>query len=258
MSTPDPTAFMPQVAPAPPAARRFGPLARVGVLIAVVGVVAGVVLYGMSGSRAEDAVRKLARAPAGCTTTLDFEKTGTFIVYVETKGEVGDVAGDCPGNGASYERDADDLPEVTLRLVDPDDAEVDLDDKEGVRYDAGGFRGTSIHSVRIEQEGRHRLTVTSDDTDFAIAIGKDPEGDASSMKTMGIAVAVAALVVGVLLLVFGRRKRPVQPAPSVPAAGPAPWQAAPQPAQPQSAAPPAGTFAPPQPPGQGWGAPPST
>lgn len=251
MSTPAPTAFMPQAAPGAPAARKFGPLAVLGLVVALVGVVAGVVLYAMSGSRAEDAVRKLARAPAGCTTTLDFEKTGTFIVYVETKGEVGDVAGDCPGNGASYERDADDLPDVELRLVDPDDAEIDLDDRDGVSYDAGGFRGTSIHSVRIEQSGRHRLTVTSDDTDFAIAIGKDPEGDASSMKTLGIGVAVAGLVVGVLLLVLGRRKGPAQPVAAVPATGPAPWQPA------QQQAPPAGTFAPPQP-GQGWGAPPST
>ncbi len=252
----------PSAAPAPKRSRRL--LLWLGLVVVVAGLAVGGALFAMSGSRYDDAVKKLARAPAGCTTTLDFEKTGTFIVYVETKGEVGDVAGDCAGNGTSYERDAGDLPDVSLRLVDPDDDEVDLDDREGVAYDAAGFRGESIHSVRIDTTGRYRLTVSSEDTDFAIAVGKDPEGDSATMKSLGLGVAVAGLVAGAVLMLLGRRRggpAPAQPTMTTAAPGWPPQPAAPAP--PFGGAAPSGPvgggFAPPRPPDggqQGWGAPP--
>jgi len=260
-------------APPPPAPppdvprgdRRRG-LLWIGVGVLVAGLVAGVVLYAMSSSATDDAVKQLARAPVGCTTTLEFERSGTFIIYVETKGSTGDVAGDCPTGGESYDRADSDLPEVDLTLHDGNDDEVSLDTLEGVSYDAAGFAGESVSSVQIDEPGTFRLTVESLENDFAISIGNDPNDAADSLTTMAlIAVGVGVLAGGALIL-LGLRRRPTAAVPG-PYSGGQPatveWQPQATAWQPQ-APPPADPFGhpptaplPPQPPGQsGWGTPP--
>src|SRR5215213_1892332 len=88
--------------------RRNKGLLIAGIVVLIGGLGGGLAALLMSGSAADDAVESLARAPVGCTTRLDFDKSGTFTVYVETKGTVSVSRGDCPANGDDYERDADD------------------------------------------------------------------------------------------------------------------------------------------------------
>ena len=212
---PQPPMGQPQYAPvgapvAPPAAappvRSRGPLFA-GVALVALGLGAGAVLFGLSGSTEESTVEKFARAPAGCTTTLQFDKAGVFTLYTETKGNVGNPGGDCAANGGSYEHADDDLPRATLTLVDEADAVQTLVDASGASYDVGGFRGQTTQQVRIATKGTYRLTVTSDATDFAIAIGGAPDADSSTMKTAGIGVALAGLLLGGLLIVMSMRKK---------------------------------------------------
>ena len=165
-----------------------------GVALIVLGLAVGGALIVMSGSNKEETVKKFARAPVGCTTTLEFEKSATFTLYVETKGSVQDVGGDCAGNGASYDRGQDDLPSVSLVLVDENDNEIELAGADESSYSVGDYAGEAWRTVTIDDPGVYRLTVSSDDTDFAISVGGDPDGDSGTLMIGG----VAALVVGVL------------------------------------------------------------
>lgn len=194
-------------AAAQPGKRRTG-LIIVGVIVLVGGIGGGLALAGASGTSYQEGVENLARAPIGCVTSLDFESTGTFTIYIETEGEIGEVRGDCDNVDDSYEWDDDDLPDVDLVLLDPDDDELDLDDDDSKSYDVGGFTGQSIYSVEIEDTGRHSLTVESDDEDFAIAVGKDPKSSSGMGQLLGYALIGVGLVLGVILILLGMRRKP--------------------------------------------------
>lgn len=253
----------PTPAPLPMAPASAGPSGKggkiAGLALIVVGLGAGGALIALSGSNKEETIKKFARAPVGCTTTLEFDKATSFTLYLETKGSVQDVGGDCEQNGASYDSRQEDAPDVTITLVDADDNEISMDDASGPSYDAGGYVGVGLKTVRIADAGTYRLTVASEQGDFAIAIGGDPDGDSGTMMIAGVASAVGGLALGLLLLLRGRKSAtPPPPAPvwqQAPAAGGWPtqptvpgYQPAPPVAQPPAA--------PPAPPvGPGWGAP---
>ena len=255
-------------APAAPTPKSGRGALFAGLALVIIGLGAGAALFALSGSTEESTVKKFARAPVGCTTTLQFDKRTTFTLYVETKGSVSDAGGDCAANGSSYDRGDDDLPKVSLSLVDSDDQPVDLTSATARKYSAGAFKGQALQAVKIDDPGTYRLTVTSDDTDFAIAIGGAPDADSSTMKTAGIGAAVAGVVLGGLLILLGRRKKggPVAPAaagntwqpqqPTGPGYQPPPSYAPQQPGyqQPTYQQPP--TAPPPAPPAEpDWGAP---
>lgn len=230
---PAPTAYVPAPAPYAPApqpasapqggGRRKLPL-LLGAVLLVGGIGAAVAGVVLSSSRLEDGVRQLARAPVGCTTTLEFDKTGTFNVFLETKGTLSDpLKGDCAAKD-QYDRGDDDAPDVTLTLKDGNDEEVTIEESSGPSYDAAGFVGSAIGKVTIEEAGTFRLKVDSDSDDFAIALGKDPDGDATTLKTIGLAAGGAAALLGLVLLLLGMRRRPAPAPVGVP---PSPWNAGP-------------------------------
>jgi len=192
--------------------RRKG-LLILGLLLLVGGVGAGVALFVISGSQYKEAVKNLQRAPVGCDTEFNFTGTGTFVFYAETKGSVGEIRGDCENTDTDYDH-GDDSVRVTLTLVDEDGDEVDLDRRSGVTYDAGGFKGTAVRSVALDRAGDYTLSVESDDSDFTIAVGRNPKEDADSLKTTAIIVAAAGLVLGLLFILLGLRRRPAPAAPS--------------------------------------------
>ena len=275
-------------APAPPSPpTRRGTVWKVlGVLAVLAGLVGGGVLLLLSGASEEEAVKKLARAPVGCTTTLEFTDTGTFVLYVERRGTMDEVDGDCDNDGRSYERADDDPPRVDLVLTDGDGAEVSLQSTDGPSYAAGGYIGNAVSSVRIEETGSYLLTVSSSEDDFAIAVGSDqPDGNSGVLLIGGVAVMVAGIVLGAVLLLMGRGRGrnstppvagattvgqwPQQPTvpgyqPAGPGYGAAQWPQQPTvpgyqppaPLQPPTSPPAHGTVPPPNSPTQGWGAPP--
>ena len=84
----------------------------------MLGVVGAVALWLIAGKRYDDAVGSLAPAPIGCDTTLVFDRTGTYTFFVETKGSVGEIDGDCDNDDRSYDLDSADVPDVELTLLD--------------------------------------------------------------------------------------------------------------------------------------------
>ena len=190
----------------------------VGVLVLVAGLVAAGALWYAAGQRRDDNVASFARAPAGCATTLDFDRSGAFTLYIETTGNIDDLTGDC---AAPVEYDRDGVLVVDVSLVDADGAPVTIEASSGVDYDTGTFAGTSTGVVEITEPGDHVLTVVADGDAFAIAVGGDPDDGVGLLRWSAVFTAIAALMVGGVLLVLGSRR------PAPPSDADAPWQPAP-------------------------------
>jgi hypothetical protein len=211
---PPPPPGAPTFAPAstpPKKGRRRKGLIILGLVIFVVGLLGGGAVVAKSVMNYEEAVKSMARAPVGCTTTLVFDKPATFTVYIETKGKLGDLGGDCESNGGSYEHKGDKLPKVSLTLEGPDGQAVDLQRGATATYDINGYKGTAIRTVKITEAGTYHLNVESDESDFAISIGKDPEKDSELLIAIGGGIALGGIVLGLLLFLLGLRRRRPEP-----------------------------------------------
>ncbi|MEP7203834.1 MAG: hypothetical protein ABI894_14560 [Ilumatobacteraceae bacterium] len=198
-----------------------------GIILLMVGILGGGAIVAKGMANYKDAVKSLARAPVGCTTTLVFDKPATYTVYVETKGKLGELSGDCEANGGSYTHPGAKLPKVSMTLLDSNGDEVTLQRGVTAEYDVDGYEATAVRTVRIPEAGTYRLNVESDESDFAVAIGKNPKDDNDLMLLIGGSVALGGLVLGLLLFLLGlRRRRPdpsqIRPAP-LPTWSPAPY-----------------------------------
>lgn len=187
----------------------------VGVLVLVGGLVAAGALWYASSQRFDDNVAGFARAPSGCATTLDFDRTGVFVVHVETVGTLQDLAGDCD---AATVYDRDEVVDPQLDLVDPDGNVVAIEASDGDSYDAAGFVGRRVGTVSIETPGDHVLSVEAAGQQFAVAVGPDVRSGVTALQLSAVAAAIAALVIGGILLVLGSRRPPAAPE------SPPPWQ----------------------------------
>jgi hypothetical protein len=186
--------------------RRTGLLVAGGVVLVVL-LATALVLWLSADRRHDDNVASLARAPSGCDTTLDFERTGSFTLYVETVGELGDLRGDCDAD-VRYARD--DEPDVELVFRDPDGGDVVVTSVSEPHYDTGTYVGRAVGTVEIEQAGDHVLTVAGDGEEaFAVAVGGDPDDGVALLRWGGVAAAMVGLVAGGALLVLGSRRPPV-------------------------------------------------
>ena len=189
-------------------------LTGLGVLLIVLGVV-GALLIALGGSRRYgDGVKDLARGPADCVTRLQVDQDDTYYFYVESKGEVADVRGDCPATGDSFDTSNPDTP--TLTLVDADGDAVRLRRADGVTYDTAGYQGELVRSAELDA-GRYELSVTADD-DVVVAVGGNVD-DLKPNLLVPILIGLVGVVLGIVLLVLGRAKRTPPPAPASPIGG---------------------------------------
>lgn len=190
---------------------RRGWMLVVGVFVLVGGLVAAGALWYASGQRLDDNVAGFARAPSGCATTLDFDRTGEFVLHLETAGTLDELAGDCDA-ATAYDRD--DAVDPELDLADPDGAAVPIGQVVGDSYDTAGFVGRQIATVVIETPGDHVLAVGADGEQFAIAVGHDARKGVAALRSSAIAAAIVALLGGGALLVLGSRQPPAPPEPT--------------------------------------------
>jgi hypothetical protein len=222
----------------------------VGLVLVVGSLVAGGVMLVLAAGQQRAAVEDMARAPVDCLTELDFTETGTFYIYAETQGEIGELDGTCSNADRDYS--FDEAPRVTLVLTDDDDDEViDLERTSGVEYDTGTFAGTAVRTVEIDDDGAYVLRVESRDDDAVVAIGRNMSDVGTGLGAAGLVVAVVGTLLGVVLIVLAlvrRRRRgamsPTTAPPTVPSGG---WAPAPG-AGPATSPPSAAT----------WGTPPHT
>ena len=120
-----------------------------GIVVLVVGIVGAVGLWLGANARLDAAVDGLARGPVGCDTVLDFDETGDYVVFIETKGAIDDGRGDCDAD-TSVDWSSDELPAATVTITGPDGDEVD----DHVRR-RGRLRRRGIAGI-VDRHGGHR------------------------------------------------------------------------------------------------------
>jgi hypothetical protein len=185
----------PVVRPAapPPDQRRRSPW-LVGALVAsimLLPLVVAIYLVASLESVQEDAVRAMARAPAGCETRLELERAGTFYLYVETRGRIDSLEGDCTGRSRLFRSDVA-RPAVSMTLT-RDGREIPLEARSGVDYDVGGFRGEVVQVFEAVQEGTVVLTVQSEH-DVVVAVGRDVDQIVRSRLTGALLLATGSVL----------------------------------------------------------------
>jgi hypothetical protein len=185
-----------------------------GIVLIVAGIGGAIALFVAGSQRYSDGIEQLARGPANCVTTLDVAKDATYFFYVEDQGEVGDVGGNCPALGESFEVDGD--GDARLSLSDDNGDAVRLRRADGTTYDSGGYHGELVRSARLD-EGRYQLAVEADD-DVVVAVGRDVD-DLKTNVLLPIIVALAGLALGLAVLLLGRRGGSAAPAGGPPSSG---------------------------------------
>ena len=220
-----------------------GVAAAFGLLLLFAGVIGAAVLFVSSNRREGDAVKSFARAPVGCTTTLEFTETGTFFVFEETDGALDVPSGDCQPTAEAGRA-------FSVQVTGPS-GEIDTRRDDSLDYQAAGFAGLSVSRVTIDQPGEYQVVVVGDAVGTVAAIGRDPSDGVRQLRLGALAAGVGGVVLGVLLLLIsGRRSKrssattstnspgiwPPEP-PSVSQVQPPPSPASPSPAFPQPAPP---------------------
>ncbi|MDX2381638.1 MAG: hypothetical protein QNM02_17985 [Acidimicrobiia bacterium] len=169
------------------------------------GVLGAAALWSAAEGRQDGTIADFARAPAGCDTTLTFEESGRFLIYVETAGRVDDVAGDCDVEGA-FVRRGDAMPPFELVVIDTEGGQLAIGSHPGVAYDSDGFVGSSIGALEIDGPGDYVMRVASPADDFVVAVGIDPDDDAAMLRLGALSVLIGGLVVGGTAVVLAARR----------------------------------------------------
>ncbi|MEO6652680.1 MAG: hypothetical protein ABIP17_08500 [Ilumatobacteraceae bacterium] len=180
--------------------RARGTVAAVGLFLLFAGLVGGGVLYVVSQQRPSDSVEGFARAPIGCTTTMEFSEVGTFFVFEEAGATFEPVEGGCqpvatPGATFGAQFTGDRVPDALSQT-----GEID--------YDVDGFAGRSVQRVEITEPGEYAVAVIGSDLTVVAALGRDPNEGVDDLRRTALAVATGGIVLGLGLLIFaGRRSK---------------------------------------------------
>lgn len=201
----DPGMIMPVAQPfAAPSKRR----SWLGPLLIVAGLLGGAATYLAQQVNYRKRIDNLERAVSGYTTTLTFEKSGTFSLYYEYAGTF-NASFDGQEEPISIES-SESPPDFSASLKDEEGGSIELDrEVPELAYEVSGFKGRSFAQAVIDKPGDYTLevvpaTVTDE---FALAIGI---GEAKKPSiALPLVIALIGAVPGGLLLVLGGRKKSV-------------------------------------------------
>ncbi|MBN2621731.1 MAG: hypothetical protein JXA83_00125 [Acidimicrobiales bacterium] len=217
-----------------------GLIALVGVIVAVVVFVRGMVAY-------TDRIDDLERTWVPGTLSVELTETGGYSIYHEYRGAY---------DGYRFV----DEPEVTV--TDPSGDPVTLDRYDTtVTYDSGPYEGEGLHTFQVDEPGTYEFVASGGEPTSRIAVGRGIGTGLVTAIVASLAIGLVtvlgatalAIVVGVKR---GRSRRAQLPPPSYGGwGGPAPGWGGQPPSGWGAPAPPTGWGAPPPP--AGWGAPPS-
>lgn len=185
-----------------PAARRSGgTLVVVGVLLVLIGIVAGGALYVSGKQNYSSKVKNLVTqsgALSGCVTDLSFEQPGTYTLYYVSKGSVrinGANDGCASADVVPVAADPN-LPEIALKLTNSDGRTLRLSaPASSTVIRESGVVAEPYRQVNISVIGDYQLEVASPDTGLPFALGV---GSAINKTS-----SLLALVVGLVGVVFG-------------------------------------------------------
>lgn len=177
-----------------------GTAAAIGLFLLFAGLVGGGVLYIVSNQRPSQAVEGFARAPIGCTTTLEFSEVGTFYVFEEAGTTFEPVEGGCQPVAT---------PGATFGAQFTGDRVPDAIAQDGtISYDVDGFDGSSVQRVEITEPGEYAVAAMGSDLTVVAALGRDPNEGVDDLRRTALTVAIGGVVLGLgLLTIAGRRSK---------------------------------------------------
>lgn len=181
--------------------------AAFGFVLLFAGLIGGGVLFYLSLQRHDDAIESFARAGVGCTTTLDFSETGEFFVFEETGAAFVVPEGGCTPEATPGQPFAFDISGPSA---------VSPRGDTSITYDTDDFSGRAVARFEIETSGLYEIEVRGSDVGTVAAVGRDPSRDVDRMRTGAIAVAVAGIVLGGLLLALAGRRSKRAATPAIP------------------------------------------
>jgi hypothetical protein len=185
----------------PTARRSGGAIVVAGVILVLLGIVAGGALYVSGRNSYSSKVKNLVTASgalSGCVTDLTFDRPGVYTLYYVSKGSVRiNGANDgCSASDAVPIAADPNAPKVGLKLVNSDGKTLRLSAPEASAVvKASGVVAEPYRQVTIGTIGDYRLEVASPDTGLPFAIGVGQ----SITKTSSL----LALIVGLVGVVFG-------------------------------------------------------
>lgn len=191
--------------------------ARANALLWLLGIVITVAAFvvAMRGVEQNDRlVADLVRVPAGCATTVDVSASGTYFVYVETKGRVDSIDG-CDNDSRTYNTDS--APDVDVTILDRAGDMVEQTSDDTVSYSTPSGVGRSIGSFEVAEPGRYVIEVRSATRSAVVTVGVD----AAVEKNRLVLIAVVGVLVGLLMMAVAliatvrRRRRPATTGPVV-------------------------------------------
>lgn len=191
--------------------------ARANALLWLLGIVITVAAFvvAMRGVEQNDRlVADLVRVPAGCATTVDVSASGTYFVYVETKGRVDSIDG-CDNDSRTYNTDS--APDVDVTILDRAGDMVEQTSDDTVSYSTPSGVGRSISSFEAAEPGRYVIEVRSATRSAVVTVGVD----AAVEKNRLVLIAVVGVLVGLLMMAVAliatvrRRRRPTATGPVV-------------------------------------------
>lgn len=190
-----------------PRSRGRGAAAAFGFILLFAGLIGGGVLFVLSLQRHDKAVENFARAGVGCTTSLEFSKTGTFYVYEETVGDFDPQEIGCEPTAT---------PDQAFSASFDGPAPVSPRPDSSINYDTGDFVGASVARFDITESGTYRLAVRGDSVESWAAVGRDPSDSVDEMRRGAIIIAAVGIVLGGLLLALAGRRSKRAATPSIP------------------------------------------
>ena len=191
--------------------------ARANALLWLLGIVITVAAFvvAMRGVEQNDRlVADLVRVPAGCATTVDVSASGTYFVYVETKGRVDSIDG-CDNDSRTYNTDS--APDVDVTILDRAGDVVEQTSDDTVSYSTPSGVGRSIGSFEAAEPGRYVIEVRSATQSAVVTVGVD----AAVEKNRLVLIAVVGVLVGLMMMAVAliatvrRRRRPATTGPVV-------------------------------------------
>lgn len=191
--------------------------ARANALLWLLGIVITVAAFvvAMRGVEQNDRlVADLVRVPAGCATTVNVSASGTYFVYVETKGRVDSIDG-CDNDSRSYNTDS--APDVDVTILDRAGDVVEQTSDDTVSYSTPSGVGRSISSFEAAEPGRYVIEVRSATQSAVVTVGVD----AAVEKNRLVLIAVVGVLLGLLMMAVAliatvrRRRRPTTTGPVV-------------------------------------------
>ena len=213
--------------PAGEARRRRWGMVITGASLLVAGLAAGGALFGYGATQRSLMIDQFTRAPAGCATTLDIDRPGTYVMYLEHRSTVDRITGSCRVSGTISSTRLDTPPaiEITADNGGASPSIVATPAGESFSYTEDVYAGRNIATFDVGTTGRYVINIEPSLDDQVVAIAHRDADPAHAFDTVRLpgAVAAGAAVVGAVLLVIGlRRNRTLRPPFSGPM-GPQSW-----------------------------------